>query len=217
MPIDGAASTTKDPKAGAVALVTMQRVFGAGVGPEPSAPEAEAIKVDLAAITGNIVATVTLESPTPLGPDGMLRRGSLAPSLRWIFGTSRHVSPRSVLGWPRGGANFWSMFEYSVIPHHAGCAEFSSEVVKELVGAINMVNNTVEEECHDLLSLAASHVFQHVLLRDPRFEFAGVKGPMPEESCGNLANAIGGHVRTLLEKFSCDDDGESDKEPLSMP
>ncbi|KAE8777569.1 hypothetical protein D1007_49640 [Hordeum vulgare] len=96
------------------------------------------------------------------------------------------------------------------------CRVFS-ELVKELEGAIKKVDNIVEQECHDLFSVAATYVFSHLLLRDPRFEFALVMGPALEEFRGNLATAVGGHVHTPLEKFSCDNGEESSKDSPAIP
>ncbi|KAE8795692.1 hypothetical protein D1007_29407 [Hordeum vulgare] len=88
--------------------------------------------------------------------------------------------------------------------------------MKEIEGVIRKVDNTLEE-CRDFLSVVASHVFNHILLRDPCFKFAGVTGHVPKKSSGNSATPVGGHVRMLLEKFSCDDDEESDEQPPAMP
>ncbi|KAE8789214.1 hypothetical protein D1007_36601 [Hordeum vulgare] len=99
-----------------------------------------------------------------------------------------------------------SKLESSLVPQHAGYIEFSSEIMKELEGVINKVDNALEEECRDLLSLAETRIFIHLLLRDPHFEFAWVMGPVPEESHGNMATTMRGHVCMLIEKFSYNDD-----------
>ncbi|KAE8772447.1 hypothetical protein D1007_55584 [Hordeum vulgare] len=81
--------------------------------------------------------------------------------------------------------------------------EFFSELVKELEGTAKKVDNKLEEECHDLFSMAATRIFSHILLCDPRFEFEEVMGPVPEQSCGDLAIAMEDHVNMLLGKFFC--------------
>ncbi|KAE8820456.1 hypothetical protein D1007_01604 [Hordeum vulgare] len=99
----------------------------------------------------------------------------------------------------------------------AGYARFCSVLMKALEGVIKKVDNTLEEKCHDLLSLAVIRVFIHLLLLDPCFEFARVMCPVHEESHGDMATAMRDHVRTLLKKFTCDDDEESDKDPPPCP
>ncbi|KAE8819558.1 hypothetical protein D1007_02544 [Hordeum vulgare] len=103
------------------------------------------------------------------------------------------------------------------IPPDTGNAKLSAELVKQLEGATKKVDNILEEECRDLFSLAATHVFGHLLLRDPHFEFEEVVGPVPEESCSDLATSVEGHVNTLLGKLFCDDGEEPSKEPLALP
>ncbi|KAE8792488.1 hypothetical protein D1007_32957 [Hordeum vulgare] len=106
----------------------------------------------------------------------------------------------------------------SLIPQDDGYVEFSSELMKELRRRIMKVDSAMEEECHDHLSFAAIRVFIHNLLCDPRFEFAGAMGPMCEESHSYLPTAMGGgHVHKLLDKFSCNNDEESDEEPPAIP
>ncbi|KAE8770318.1 hypothetical protein D1007_57961 [Hordeum vulgare] len=110
-----------------------------------------------------------------------------------------------------------SKLDSSLVPKDAAYAEFSSELVKELEGVIKKVDSALEEECRYLLFLAVTHVISHLLLHDPYFEFAWLMDPVPKESHGDLETAMGGHVRMLLEKLSCDDDEESEKDPPTMP
>ncbi|KAE8816504.1 hypothetical protein D1007_05836 [Hordeum vulgare] len=95
--------------------------------------------------------------------------------------------------------------------------KFYFELIKELEGMVKKVDNILEEECRDLFTMAATRAFNHLLLRDPHFEFEEVMGPVPEESSGDLATAMEGHMHTLLEKFSCNDDEEPSKEPSALP
>ncbi|KAE8801309.1 hypothetical protein D1007_23099 [Hordeum vulgare] len=62
------------------------------------------------------------------------------------------------------------------------------------------------------LLLVATRAFSHLLLRDPRFKFEKVMGPMPEESCGNLAATMEVHMNTLPGKFFHGDDKELGEE-----
>ncbi|KAE8815081.1 hypothetical protein D1007_07586 [Hordeum vulgare] len=102
--------------------------------------------------------------------------------------------------------------ESPFVPQGAGYAEFSSELVTELEGADKMVDSILEEECRDLFSVAGTRVFSHLLLHDPHFNFEEMMGSMPEESHGDLATPMEGHLRTLVKKFSCDDDEEPSEE-----
>ncbi|KAE8786116.1 hypothetical protein D1007_40134 [Hordeum vulgare] len=84
--------------------------------------------------------------------------------------------------------------------------EISSELMKELDSTTKKVDGILEEECHDLFSVvAASSV-------TPCFLFEEVMGPVPEESRGDLAAAMEGHMNTLLGKFFCSDGEEPDKD-----
>ncbi|KAE8794074.1 hypothetical protein D1007_31234 [Hordeum vulgare] len=101
-------------------------------------------------------------------------------------------------------------------PQDASCAQFSSELVKDLEGMSKKVDDILEEEFRDLFSMVATRFFIHLLLRDPRFEFEGVMGPMPEESCGALATAMEGHVSMLLGKFFYGDGMRPGEDPLFL-
>ncbi|KAE8783291.1 hypothetical protein D1007_43281 [Hordeum vulgare] len=103
--------------------------------------------------------------------------------------------------------------ESPLIPQDASYTKLSSELAKELEGEAKKVYKILEEECYDLFSVAATRVFSHVLLRDPRFEFKEVMGPIPEESDGNLPAALEAHVNTLLGKFFCGDGKDPDEVP----
>ncbi|KAE8792929.1 hypothetical protein D1007_32431 [Hordeum vulgare] len=99
----------------------------------------------------------------------------------------------------------------------AGYTEFSMGLVKELEGAAKKVDIILEEECRDLFSVAATHVFSPLLLCDPHIEFKEVMGHVLEESSGDLATIMESHLRTLLEKLSCDDHEEPGEEPPAFP
>ncbi|KAE8794170.1 hypothetical protein D1007_31043 [Hordeum vulgare] len=86
------------------------------------------------------------------------------------------------------------------VPQDSSYAKLSCELVKEIVGGAKKVDDILEEECCNLFSMATTHDFSHLLLRDPGFAFEEVMGPEPEESHGNLAAAMEGHVNTLLGK-----------------
>ncbi|KAE8791825.1 hypothetical protein D1007_33718 [Hordeum vulgare] len=102
--------------------------------------------------------------------------------------------------------------ESPFIPQDASYAKFSSELVKDLEGAAKKVDDILEE-CCDLFSMAATRVFSHLLLRDPRFEFKEVMGPVPEESCYDLATTMEGHVNMLPGNFFSGDGKEPGEEP----
>ncbi|KAE8774872.1 hypothetical protein D1007_52682 [Hordeum vulgare] len=103
--------------------------------------------------------------------------------------------------------------ESPLIPQGTSYAELSSKIVKDLEGIAMRVDDILEEECRNHLFVAATCVFRHLLLRDPRFKFYEVMGLVPEESNGNLVAVVEGHVITLLGKFFCGDGEDPDKDP----
>ncbi|KAE8771430.1 hypothetical protein D1007_56696 [Hordeum vulgare] len=103
--------------------------------------------------------------------------------------------------------------ESPFVPLGAGYTEFSSELVKELEGTTKKEDNILKQECRDLFSVAATRVFIQLILRNPPFGFEEVIGPVPVDSCVDLAAAVVSHVRMLLEKFSCNDNNGPDEEP----
>ncbi|KAE8770654.1 hypothetical protein D1007_57576 [Hordeum vulgare] len=106
--------------------------------------------------------------------------------------------------------------ESSFVPQDIGHAEFSSELVKELVGATKKLDDTLEEQYRDIFSVAVTRVFRHLLLRDPYFKFEEFMGPVPEESSSDLAFAVEGHMNTLLGMFLYGNYEEPDKEPPAL-
>ncbi|KAE8815668.1 hypothetical protein D1007_06854 [Hordeum vulgare] len=107
--------------------------------------------------------------------------------------------------------------ESPFIPQDTGYTKFSSELVKELEGVAKKVDNILEEECRNLFSMVGTHVFSYLFFRDPHFEFEEVMCPVHEEFRGDLVTAVEGHVCTLLEKFSYDDEEEPARIPLPCP
>ncbi|KAE8817742.1 hypothetical protein D1007_04604 [Hordeum vulgare] len=77
--------------------------------------------------------------------------------------------------------------ESQLSPRSSGCrlCRFFFRLVMELEGAIKKVDGILKEECRDLFLVAATCIFNHLLLCDPCFVFAGVMGSMLEESRGN--------------------------------
>ncbi|KAE8818357.1 hypothetical protein D1007_03996 [Hordeum vulgare] len=103
--------------------------------------------------------------------------------------------------------------ESPLIPRGTIYVEISYKLMKELEGAAKRVDGILKEDCRDLFFVAATHVFNHLVLRDPLFMFNEVMGPVPEESRGDLAAVVEGHVNILLGKFFCGDGEEPGKEP----
>ncbi|KAI5013683.1 hypothetical protein ZWY2020_040569 [Hordeum vulgare] len=68
----------KTPNEGAIALVSMLRILGAGEGQEPSAPQEEAVEVTLAAAVGNGGMPGAPEAPASQRSDGLLQHGALS-------------------------------------------------------------------------------------------------------------------------------------------
>ncbi|KAE8795954.1 hypothetical protein D1007_29147 [Hordeum vulgare] len=106
--------------------------------------------------------------------------------------------------------------ESPFVPQDASYAEFSSELMKEVEGRANKVDGILGEECCKLFSVATTCDFSHLLLRDPRFTFEKVMGPVPEESRGDLVAAMEGHVNTLLGQLFCSDGEEPDEEAPTL-
>ncbi|KAE8820969.1 hypothetical protein D1007_00998 [Hordeum vulgare] len=94
--------------------------------------------------------------------------------------------------------------ESPLVPHD----KLSSELVKELYGATKKVDGILEEEYRDLFSVAVTRVLIHLLVRDPRFKFEEVMGPVLEESRGDMAVTMKGHMNMLLGKIFYDDGEE---------
>ncbi|KAE8803528.1 hypothetical protein D1007_20604 [Hordeum vulgare] len=104
-------------------------------------------------------------------------------------------------------------FESPLVPDNASYAELSSEIVKELEDAPKKLDDILEEECRNLFSRGATRVFSHLFLRDPIFKFEEVMDPVHEESCGDLAAAVEGHLNMLLGNFFCGDSKKLGEEP----
>ncbi|KAE8774147.1 hypothetical protein D1007_53574 [Hordeum vulgare] len=103
--------------------------------------------------------------------------------------------------------------ESPLIPQGASYADLSSELVTELEGTTKRVKVILEEECRGLFLVVVTRVFSHLLLPDPCFKFDKMMGPVSDESHGDLAVAMEGHMNMLLGKFFCSDDEEPDEEP----
>lgn len=90
-----------------------------------------------------------------------------------------------------------------------GYVGFSSRLTTELEGAGAKVDGILEEEFHDLFSMATPCLFSHLYLRNTSFAFDAVIGPIPREFPVVMAEAMEGHVAALLGKFTCVDDGSA--------
>ncbi|KAE8775296.1 hypothetical protein D1007_52238 [Hordeum vulgare] len=71
-----------------------------------------------------------------------------------------------------------------LVPDEAGYLDFFTKVVEQLEASAQKVGAMIEEESHDLLSQALTHVFSSLFHTDPHFNFEDAMAPVPEESKG---------------------------------
>ncbi|KAE8790969.1 hypothetical protein D1007_34616 [Hordeum vulgare] len=76
----------------------------------------------------------------------------------------------------------WERSEDLLVVSSGSYAELSSKLVEELDDATLKVDGILEDECRDLFYVATTHVFSHLLLRDPSFNFNEVICPVPKDS-----------------------------------
>ncbi|KAE8787670.1 hypothetical protein D1007_38373 [Hordeum vulgare] len=72
-----------------------------------------------------------------------------------------------------------------------------------LENTIFQVDKILGSECRDLFFAAATRVFSHLHLREPRFNLSSVILPVPTKARHNAAEAMKGPVEALVKSFSC--------------
>ncbi|KAE8803445.1 hypothetical protein D1007_20673 [Hordeum vulgare] len=132
-------------------------------------------------------------------------------------GSAGAATPPETLGPMGQGFSLRLGLESPFVPRDAGYVEFSSELVKELDGMAKKMDIILEEECRDIFSVVATRIFSHLLLYDPHSMSEEVMVHVPKESRDGLGVAVEGHLHTLLEMLSCDDDKDSGEDPPPLP
>ncbi|KAE8771014.1 hypothetical protein D1007_57165 [Hordeum vulgare] len=84
----------------------------------------------------------------------------------------------------------------------SGFAALAVELTVVLENAIIQVDKILDNVCHDLFFEAATHVFSHLHLREPGFDFGSVILPVHTEARHSAAEAVKGPVEALLKRFA---------------
>src|SRR5664279_2320957 len=85
---------------------------------------------------------------------------------------------------------------------------FFAELVVKLEAAATGVDNIVDEECRDLLSVAATRVFSNLYHANPGFDFSPVLKPVEREFAAALVKEVTGPVEALLQLYVRGDEAE---------
>src|SRR5664279_2944196 len=97
---------------------------------------------------------------------------------------------------------------------------FFSELVEKLDKAATGVDSIVDEECHELLSIAATRIFSNLYHANPKFDFGPMLRPVEREHAAALAKEVAEHVEVLVQVYVRGDeadqggDGGQDDEEL---
>ncbi|KAE8805983.1 hypothetical protein D1007_17895 [Hordeum vulgare] len=105
-----------------------------------------------------------------------------------------------------------------LVPDDAGYLGFFLHIVKRLEAGAGKALALAEEKSRDLLGLAASNVFSHLLRLDPYFDFAAVLDPVRETIRASLAEWVKILVEYLVASLAPkghDMDSGDDESPLS--
>ncbi|MBI0384628.1 hypothetical protein JBE27_52325, partial [Streptomyces albiflaviniger] len=95
------------------------------------------------------------------------------------------------------------------IPTGDGAADylqFFTELVESLEQIVSGVNTIVEDECRELLSIAATRVFSHLRRLNPRFDFSSVLGPVDPRIAIALDKMVRPHVEALVQAYGRSDE-----------
>ena len=78
------------------------------------------------------------------------------------------------------------------------------------------MNNIVEDECRELLSIAATRVFSNLRRIDPGFDFSSVLRPVEPRLAVALEKEVRAHVEALVQAYGrsdeASDSGDSGEE-----
>ncbi|KAE8785289.1 hypothetical protein D1007_41035 [Hordeum vulgare] len=93
-------------------------------------------------------------------------------------------------------------FGETVATPESGFAVLAAELAVALEKAVIQVNKILDSDCHDLFSEAATHVYSHLHLRDPGFEFNSLILLVPTDARDRAAEAMKGPVEALVKRFT---------------
>ncbi|KAE8811564.1 hypothetical protein D1007_11623 [Hordeum vulgare] len=71
-----------------------------------------------------------------------------------------------------------------------------------LEDTVIQLDNILDSECRELFSEAATRVFSHLHLREPRIAFGSVILPVPTEARDSAPEAVKGSMDALLKMFT---------------
>ena len=88
--------------------------------------------------------------------------------------------------------------------------QFFTQIMEKLDGVATNLNNVVEEECRELLSLAATRVFSNLRHANPNFDFASVLQRVEPSLAFELAKEVKEPVEALVKLYRREDDGSAE-------
>ena len=83
----------------------------------------------------------------------------------------------------------------------ASCLHFFAWFFTTLEETVQDLDSIVDEECRQLMSMAAMHAFSHISRIDPGFDFGRLLVPIPEELHLSLVNSVRDDVNAFVEAF----------------
>src|SRR5664279_539340 len=99
----------------------------------------------------------------------------------------------------------------------AAYLQFFAALVAGLEVAAADVDNLVDEECRELLSIAVTRILCNLYLADSKFDFSSVIRPVVVKNPAALEREVREHVDALVEVYARVDedgeDGQGEKQP----
>ncbi|KAI5012381.1 hypothetical protein ZWY2020_024515 [Hordeum vulgare] len=92
-------------------------------------------------------------------------------------------------------------FDEPLATPEGGFAAFAAELAVALENAIVQVDKILDSECRDLFFAAATRVFTHLHLREPRFDLGSMILPVPTEVLHSTTEVVKGPVDALVKRF----------------
>jgi hypothetical protein len=84
-----------------------------------------------------------------------------------------------------------------------------TQIVEKVEAAVTNLNDIIEEECRELLSLAATRIFTNLLHADLSFDFATVLRRVEPSQAFKFLLGVNEHMESLLELYQRNKDGDS--------
>ena len=95
----------------------------------------------------------------------------------------------------------------------AAYLKFFAVLVERLEESAADVDTVIDEECRELLGIAATCVFSNLHLANPNFDFSSVLRPVETKYPAALEKEVRKHVDALVELYvRVDGDGEEDQD-----